>query len=145
MGQEPVMNYYDFLERDQVRADRETEELAYKVIGAALEVHTHLGPKLPESAYRKALSVELTLRGLPHECEAPVDILYKGVLVGEGRLDVLVGARLIVELKVVETLTDVHRAQVLAYLQAKHLQLGLLINFNVAHLRDGIKRVILIS
>ena len=82
------------------------------------------------------------LRQIPHQCEAPVPINYKGKLVAEGRLDILVNGELIVELKVVEALNPVHRAQVIAYLQATKLTLGLLINFNVAILRDGIKRVV---
>jgi GxxExxY protein len=82
------------------------------------------------------------LRGIPYELEAPVPIDYKGKRVGEGFLDLLVGGRLIVELKTVETLTNVHRAQAIAYLQATKLLLALLINFNVTVLKDGIKRVI---
>ncbi len=112
------------------------------VIGACIEVHRHLGPGLPEKVYREALSHELSLQGIFHQCEVMFPVMYKGKVVGEGRLDMLVGEMLVVELKVVESLTPVHRAQVLAYLQALKLELGLLINFNVAILRDGLKRVI---
>jgi GxxExxY protein len=136
------MNVYDFHERREVRADEQTEFLARAVIGATIEVHLHLGPGLPEVAYRRALSHELAVRGIEHQWESPVPTYFKGVLVGEGRVDTLVGGRLIVEIKVVEHLTGVHRAQVLAYLQALELQLGLFANFNVAIMKDGIRRVI---
>jgi GxxExxY protein len=136
------MNVYDFHERREVKVDPATEEIATLVIGAAIEVHRHLGPGLPEISYRKALSHELTLRGIAHECEFAVPIIYKGIPVGEGKVDILVARRLAFEIKVVEVLTAVHRAQTLAYLQALKLPLGLLINFNVAILKDGIKRVI---
>jgi GxxExxY protein len=135
------MNVYDFYERQEVKADAETEELSHLAIGAAIEVHAHLGPGLPE-IYRKALSRELTLRNIPHECEFPVPIVYKGEVVGKGFVDILVDRRLVIEIKVAEALTAVHRAQVLAYLQALKLQLALLLNYNVAIMRDGIKRVI---
>src|SRR5438552_18771222 len=136
------MSFYDFRARSESRVDEQTEDLAERVIGAAIEVHRVIGPGLPESVYRNAMSHELTLRGIPHVCEAPLPILYKGKLVGEGRIDILVADRLIVGLKCVECLTPVHRAQAIAYLQAKKLKLALLINFNVAILKDGIKRVI---
>ena len=122
--------------------DEKTEQLAEAVIGAAIEVHRHLGPGLPEVVYRNALAYEMELRGIDCATEVPVPVIYKGRVVGEGRLDLLVGGSLILELKVVEALSATHRAQVIAYLQAKKLQLGILINFNVALLKDGIKRVI---
>jgi GxxExxY protein len=136
------MNVFDFHERNERRADDETEALAHEVIGAAIEVHRLLGPGLPEISYKRALSHELSLRRIAHECEFPVPIVYKGVLVGDGRVDILVDRRLVVEIKVAEAITAVHRQQVLSYLQALKLQLGLILNFNVAVMRDGIKRVI---
>jgi GxxExxY protein len=136
------MNVFEFRERGASGVEPVVEDLAQAVIGAAIEVHKHMGPGLPESSYRNALSHEMTLRGIEHACEVPVPILYKGVLVGEGKVDMLVGKVLVVELKVVEVLNDVHRAQVIAYLQALKLQLGLLINYNVVRLSDGLKRVI---
>ena len=111
-------------------------------LGACIEVHRVLGPGLPEKVYREAVSHELQLLGIPHRCEVPFPIMYKGKLVGEGRLDILIGEALVLEIKVVESLTNVHRAQVIGYLQALRLELGLLINFNVAILKDGIKRVL---
>jgi GxxExxY protein len=136
------MDAFEFRERPESKVDPATEDLAHAAIGAAIEVHRELGPGLPETSYKNALSHELTLRGIPHVVEAKVPIYYKGLLVGEGSVDILVDNRLVLELKVVEALTTVHRAQVIAYLQALRLQLGLLINFNVAVLKDGIKRVI---
>jgi GxxExxY protein len=136
------MNVFDFRERGLSGVDEATEDLAQRVIGAAIEVHSHLGAGLPELVYRNALAHEFDLRGIAYAMEAPVPVHYKGKLVGEGRVDLLVGGVLIVELKVAETLTDTHRAQVIAYLSATGFQLGLLINFKVALLRNGIKRVI---
>lgn len=124
------------------KATPRTKALAHEVIGACIEVHRHLGPGLLEKTYRDALSPELTLRGIPHRCEVCFPVMYKGKLVGKGRMDMLVEDVLVVEIKVVETLSTVHRSQVLAYLQAMKLDLGLLVNFNVAILADGIKRVI---
>ena len=136
------MDVFDFRRREESRVDDETEALATAVIGAAIEVHKELGPGLPEHSYHLALSHELELRGIPHECEVRVPIVYKGKPVGEGWIDILVAGKLVVELKAVEALSPVHRAQVLTYLRVMKLKLGLLINFNVAILKDGIKRVI---
>jgi GxxExxY protein len=136
------MNIFDFRERPELKADDRTEELARLVIGAAIEVHRHLGPGMPEYSYRDALCHEFDLQGVEYEREARFAITYKGKDVGQGRIDILVGRVLIVELKVVECLNNVHRAQVISYLQATKLRPGLLINFNVAVLKDGIKRVI---
>lgn len=113
-----LMNFWEFREGDVRKVSEATERNATTVIGAAIEVHTILGPNLPEIAYRRALLRELTLRGVPHECEHPVPIVYKGELVAEGRVDVLVAGCLVIELKVVEALSDAHRAQVLAHLAA---------------------------
>ena len=132
-----------FRSRDAGHLDEEIEALSYAVIGAAIEVHRVLGPGLPETVYRNALSRELTFREIPHIVEALVPVQYKGATVGEGRVDILVNGRLVVELKVVEQLTHVHQAQVIAYLSALRLQLGLLINFNVDVLRNGIVRRVL--
>jgi GxxExxY protein len=136
------MDVFDFRRREESRVDEETEALATAVIGAAIEVHKEMGPGLPEHSYQLAMSHELDLRRIPHQCEVKVPILYKGRPVGEGRIDILVGGRLVVELKALELLSPVHKAQLLSYLRVTKLQLGLLINFNVIVLRDGIKRVI---
>ena len=136
------MDIFDFRRREGSRVDDETEALATAVIGAAIEVHKEMGPGLPEHSYHLAMSHEFDLRRIPHQCEVKVPILYKGKPVGEGWIDILVAGRLVVELKAVEALSPVHRAQLLSYLRVTRLQLGLLINFNVLILKDGIKRVI---
>src|SRR5688572_3117574 len=102
------MDIVDFRERAEKRADDATEALAYEAIGAAIEVHRILGPGLPESVYRKALSKELTLRGISHECEMPFPILYKGEKVGEGRLDMFLDRKLPLELKSVSAITEIN-------------------------------------
>jgi GxxExxY protein len=116
---------------------------AHAVIGAALEVHQLLGPGYLESVYEEALSVELELRGISYERQKTIAVDYKGRAVGEGRLDLLVGGCLVVELKAVEAIAPIHVAQVISYLKATELPLGLLINFNVPLLKNGIQRVIL--
>ena len=136
------MDVFQFRGRAESRVAAAIEDLAHEVIGAAIEVHRHLGPGLPECVYKKALSHELHLRGIPHICEQPVDIFYKGVPVGDGRVDILVDDKLVLELKSVEALAPAHREQARAYLVVTKLPLALLINFNVPILKDGIKRVI---
>ncbi|MFD2113203.1 GxxExxY protein [Thiorhodococcus fuscus] len=123
--------------------NREVEELAHATIGAAIEVHRHLGPGFLESVYEAALAVELQDRGIEYQRQVEVSVEYKGVHVGEGRLDLLVGGVLVVELKAVEALLPVHKAQLLSYLKTLKRPLGLLINFKVQALRQGIQRVIL--
>jgi len=123
--------------------DGELDELARKVIGAAIEVHRRLGPGFLESVYEDALAVELGLRDIAFRRQVAISIDYKGHKVGSGRIDVLVDDRLVLELKTVEALSAIHQAQLLSYLKATGLSLGLLINFNVRVLKAGIKRVIL--
>ena len=123
--------------------DARIEEAANKVIGAAIEVHRHLGPGYLESVYEEALAVELTLRGVPFARQMVFGLDYKGHVIGEGRLDFLVDDCLIVELKAVEGLAPIHTAQCISYLKANQRRLALLINFNVSVLKDGIKRVAL--
>ena len=114
------------------------------VIGAAIEVHRVLGPGLLESVYERCLSHELTLRGIEHLRQMPLPVVYKGVpLDADLRLDIVLPARLVVELKSVETILPIHEAQLLTYLKLSGIRLGLLINFNVHLLKDGIKRRIL--
>lgn len=120
------------------------DELSYKVIGAAIEVHKHLGPGLLESAYEECLAKELTLRGIPFARQVPLPIVYKGVEIDVAyRLDLLVGNVLILELKSIDDVAPIHEAQMLTYLRLSGCKLGLLINFNVPILRDGIKRIVL--
>ena len=126
----------------RLEPDRELDEAARIVVDAALEVHRILGPGLLESLYEQALSVEFGLRGLRFARQVPIAITYKNVPVGEARLDFLVADRLVVELKTCSQLLPVHLAQVLSYLKPSRHSLGLLINFNVPLLRQGMKRVI---
>ncbi|HET6314183.1 MAG TPA: GxxExxY protein [Chloroflexia bacterium] len=121
----------------------ELNRLSHDVIGAALEVHRVLGPGFLESVYEEALCLELELRGIPFARQAPLPVWYKGRIVGEGRMDLLVGGCLVIELKAVEVLAQIHAVQLLTYLRATGHKLGLLINFNVAVLKHGIKRVVL--
>lgn len=116
--------------------------MARRVIGAAIEVHRILGPGYLEKVYEEALAIEMTLQGIPFQRQSPVAVPYKGHTVGEGKLDFLVGGCLVVELKAVDALAEVHRAQVISYLKVTSLCLGLLINFQVPVLKEGIKRVI---
>jgi GxxExxY protein len=122
--------------------EHEVDELARAVIGAAIEVHRVLGPGFREALYEEALALEMGLRGISFTRQALVEVSYKGAMVGSGRLDFLVADRLIVELKSVDALHALHRAQVVAYLQATNLSLGLLLNFNCALMKDGVHRVI---
>lgn len=123
-------------------ADPETERFAHAVIGAAIEVHKHLGAGHREIFYKLAMCCELRLRGVPFGCEVAVRVMYKGECLGEEKIDLLVGDRLVVELKSVERLNEVHQAQTLGYLAVTGLRLALLINFNVSALKNGIKRVV---
>ena len=122
--------------------DPELDELARIVVDAAFEVHRILGPGYLESVYEEALAVELVMRRVAFERQVPIALEYKGVPVGRGRLDVLVEDRLIVELKAVEAFQPIHLAQLLSYLKATQRRLGILVNFNVRWLRQGLPRVI---
>ena len=112
------------------------------IIGAAIEVHKTLGPGFLESIYEEALCVELSLRGIRFARQALVGLDYKGHRIGESRLDLLVEDSVVVELKAVDALAPVHSAQVISYLKATGCRVGLLINFNVRRLTDGIKRIV---
>jgi GxxExxY protein len=116
--------------------------MAHAVIGAAIEVHRHLGPGFLESLYEEALGVELQDRRIPFVRQKEITVLCKDREIGKHRIDLLVGDTLIVELKTVETLAEIHKAQVISYLKAMSLPLGLLINFNVPILKNGIQRVV---
>ena len=119
-------------------------EITHAVIGAAIEVHRQLGPGLLESAYLECLSRELVLRGIPFERERALPLEYKGIRLECGyRLDLLVAGCVVIEVKSVETLAPVHDAQLLTYLKLGGWRVGLLINSNVAVLKNGIHRKIL--
>ena len=116
-------------------------ELTHTIIGAAIEVHRQLGPGLLESAYEECLARELTVRGLGYQRQKAVPIVYKEVKLECGyRMDILVEDRIVLELKSVEALNPVHEATILTYLRLSGRSLGLLINFIVAILKDGIRR-----
>ena len=124
-------------------ADEVAEQLAHRVIGAAIEVHRELGPGYIESTYEEALAHEFALREIPFERQRCMKLYYKGHPSGEGRMDFLVGDCLVVELKAAETLLPVHVRQVVSYLKATDRTLGLLLNFNDETLLKGLRRVVL--
>ncbi len=113
------------------------------IIGKAIEVHKALGPGLLESAYQECLFYELLTEGLYVEKEKPMPVIYKDIELDHGyRIDLLVENKVVIEIKTVDTLIDVHTAQILTYLKLGNYKLGLLINFNVTLLKDGIKRYV---
>ena len=117
-------------------------ELATEIIGAAIDVHRELGPGLLESIYEECLAMELRKRGVPFEKQVPVPIIYKGERVkNDLRLDIWVDRKVIVEIKAVEVLHPIHWAQTLTYLKLTNNRLGLLMNFNVDLMKNGVERV----
>ena len=118
-------------------------ELTGKVIGAAIEVHKQLGPGLLESAYEACLAYELTARGIPFKRQVELSVKYKEVSIDCGyRIDMLVDDVLVLELKAAETLLPIHKAQILTYMRLSGCRYGLLLNFNVVLLKNGIQRFI---
>ena len=118
-------------------------QLSSKIIGAAIEVHKTLGPGLLESAYEECLCHELSIQGLLFEKQKPLSIDYKGKKLDCGyRLDIVVEKAIIIELKSCEKIEPIHKAQLLTYLKLSGLNLGLILNFNVYLMRDGIVRIV---
>ncbi len=118
--------------------------LTREIIGAAIEVHRHLGPGLLESAYQQCLAKELQLRGIPYQSEWPLPLEYKGLRVNCGYcVDFLVADSVVIETKAVEAIAPVHEAQLLTYMRVGGWKVGLLINFNVLVLKTGIRRKVL--
>ena len=118
-------------------------EISNKIIGCAIEVHKQLGPGLLESAYQECLLYELKISGLEVQKEKPMPIIYKEIKLDHGyRIDLLVENKVVIEIKTVDVLNDVHTAQVLTYLKLGNYKLGLLLNFQVSVLKQGIKRII---
>lgn len=118
------------------------DPLTHQILSCAYKIHTALGPGLLESAYEECLAYELTKSGLKIEKQKSLPITYDSIKLDAGyRIDLLVENQIILELKSVEKLTDLHLSQILTYLRLSKLPRGLLINFNVQHLKDGIKRV----
>lgn len=120
----------------------ELDILSERIISAAMDVHRALGPGYFESIYEQAMVVELELRKIPFVRQGVVSLTYKGVRIGEQRLDFIFADAIILELKAVEVLSNVHQAQVISYLKASGLKLGLLLNFNVSLLRHGLRRLV---
>ena len=119
-------------------------ELTHEIIGASIEVHRLLGPGLLESAYEERLAHELGLRNLTYRRQVPVPVAYKGIKLECGyRIDVVVEEMAVLELKSIESIAPVHEATVLTYLRLSGKTIGLLINFNVAILKDGVRRFVL--
>ncbi len=119
----------------------ETNRITERIIGCAIEVHKHLGPGLLESAYEECLVYELQNTGLNVVRQRPVPVIYKDIHLDYGyRIDLLVENTVIIELKAVELISPVHEAQILTYMKFAHKSIGLLINFNVALLKNGLKR-----
>jgi GxxExxY protein len=140
---EEKMRFDEFHSRNV--ADVENDPFTASIIAVLIEIHRELGPGLLESMYENAICHEFDLRGIAYQRQVPVNVVYKGKVIGEQRVDLIVEGRLLLELKCCETLSAVHRAQVICYLRVTGLKLALLVNFNVAVLKDGIKRIILSS
>ncbi len=122
---------------------RNLDELSYKVIGCAMEVHNVLGPGLLESVYEQALIHELAMNGIAVKRQVEVDVNYKGMNIANGlRVDLIVDDELIIELKSVEEIKPIHQKQLQTYLKLMDKRIGLLINFNTINLKDGIKRIV---
>ena len=121
----------------------QAERAMYQTIGCAIAVHRELGPGFLESIYRKAMYLELDARAMQYERERPVRVSYRGVDIPGQRVDLIIEGLIVVELKSVVRLADVHRAQLISYLRTTGLRGGLLINFAERRLKDGIKRVVL--
>lgn len=117
--------------------------LTDRIIGCGIEVHRELGPGLPESVYESALCLELTLGGIEFKRQVGVPLYYKGELISEHRPDLVVADQVIVEVKSVEHLHPIHLAQMMTYLRVTGLKVGLVMNFNSAYLRQGLRRVML--
>ena len=122
----------------------EFDQLSNQVIGCALEVHRALGPGLLESTYEQCLAHELSQSNIPFALQCPLPVKYKGIKLDCGyRVDLFVGGQLIVELKSIDRVTGVHRAQLLTYMKLSDVKVGLLLNFNVEILKTGIERFVL--
>lgn len=119
-------------------------DLTGRIIGAAIAVHRELGPGLLESSYEACLAHEMLCRNIPYERQKAIPLLYRGIAVESAyRVDFLVGGEVTVELKSIDRFDDIHTAQVLTYLKLSGCKVGLLLNFNVLFLRDGVKRIVL--
>ena len=121
----------------------EINELTETVIASAIEVHRHLGPGLLESAYEQCLCHELSLRDLHFERQVALPVTYKGIKLDCGyRADIIVDEKLVLEIKAIDSITPLYQAQILTYLKMMDMRVGLILNFNVPVLKDGIKRMV---
>jgi GxxExxY protein len=138
-----ISAFLSVLRGEEKEATMELNDVTQEIIGAAMKVHSKLGPGLLESAYEACLEYELKKRGFKVERQKALPVVYEDVELDCGyRIDLLVGNSVIVELKAIEKLQPIHDAQLLSYLKLADLQVGLLINFHVVHLREGIKRLV---
>jgi GxxExxY protein len=131
-------------EEHEGHEERPSWKLCQEIIGCAMRVHAELGPGLLEPTYSVCMAHEFALKGVPFERERRVPVTYKGAFLESGfRIDLLVADEVVVEIKAVEALLPVHEAQVLTYLKLSRLRVGLLLNFNVRLMKDGIRRLVL--
>ena len=121
----------------------EIEDVITTVIGACIEVHRHLGPGFLESTYQRALCIELTERGISYDKERSVTVTYKGHRLCGNEVDLVVDSCVVVEIKAVSQLEEIHGSQVVSYLRATGLRVGLLVNFNKPVLKAGLRRIVL--
>lgn len=131
------------IDRVRLEPSPDVDQAAADLLDAAIEVHRSLGPGFLEAIYEEALCVELALRGIAFTRQSNAQVRYKGRIVGEARIDLLVEDRLIVELKAVDQIAPIHIAQAMSYLRATKLPLALLVNFNAQVLLRGVKRIVL--
>jgi GxxExxY protein len=129
--------------RIEMHLSDELEDLIHRTIGCCIEVHKALGPGLPERAYTRAVCLELSTQGISFDTERRYPVFYRELLVCEKRVDFVVEGQLVLEIKSVEQLAPLHKAQVRSYLRISKLPVGMLMNFNVAVLPDGMKRIVL--
>ena len=123
--------------------DDAVEALIHRVIGCCIRVHREVGPGLLERIYRSAVCIELQFEGIPFEVEKPFPVWYRGHLLCDQRVDVVVARQILLEMKAIDRLAPVHHAQVMSYLRVSGLRIGLLMNFNVPVLPDGLRRIVL--
>ena len=122
---------------------KETDELITRAIGGAIAVHKALGPGFLESIYVRALAVEFGMSNIPFECERPIVVNYRGTAISGQRIDLIVGGEVIIEVKAVARIDPIFQAKLMSYLRTTKLRAGLLINFNVPLLKEGIQRIVL--
>ncbi len=132
-----------YIRPNKIVVPEEIERMATIAVDAAFAVHSEYGPGLLESAYEACFAYELEVRGIQYQRQLPVPLNYKGKLIEVGfRADILIASKLLIELKAVEQVIPVHKAQVITYLKVLNLPLGLLINFNEVLIKDGIQRIL---